>query len=183
MIEFEQIKLVGKNCILRPVLKSDYLAVYDNMQDKKIAFFVGTPYPYGQIEAKQFIENAIKNNKEKNELQLAIVSKENGQLMGMIGLKFESKDQPVAEIGFWIGSTFRGKGIMTEAVQRVLGVAFNELKLERVYGRAYSQNRSSCRVFEKNNFLLEGRLRKDSYGFGLIFDTNVYGILKKEYGK
>lgn len=175
-----EFQLIGEKVILREVITDDYLGIYKNIQDKKIALFVGTPYPYGQIEAKQFVKRAIESNKQKVELHLAILEKKSGSLSGLISLMFDNKN-PVAEIGFWIGDSYRGKGFMPEACKLLIKYGFEKLNLKRIYGRAYSQNRSSCRVFEKLGFKMEGQMRENVYRFGLVFDTNFYGLLKREF--
>lgn len=174
-------QLVGEKVILRPVEISDYLDIYKNIQDKKIALYVGTPYPYTQLHAKQFIEGAIKNWKENMERQFAIIEKSTGKFAGMIGLMFKKHDGPVGEVGFWLGDEFRGKGLMPEATKLLIGYGFEKEGLKKIYGRAYAPNKASCRVFEKLGFKLEGRLRKQTYRMGVVFDTNFYGLLKEEF--
>ncbi|MCC7432045.1 GNAT family N-acetyltransferase [Candidatus Peregrinibacteria bacterium] len=173
-------ELIGEKILLREFQTDDYVDVYKNIQDKKIPLFVGTPFPYGEIEAKAFVKRAIQANKDKSELQMAITDKKTGEFCGAIGLMFDRKN-PVAEIGFWIGDKYRGKGFMPEASLLMIKYGFEKLELKRIYARAYTQNRSSCRVFEKLGFKLEGRMRECVYRFGVVFDSNIYGLLKKEF--
>ncbi len=177
----ERFQLVGDKVILRPVELTDYADIYSNIQDKKIALYVGTPYPYSETNAKEFTERAIQKWDENEEKQFVIIDKTSGKLAGTIGLMYKSSTGPVAEIGYWIGDKFRGGGLVTEASKLLIKYAFEKEGMSRVYGRAYSQNRSSCRVFEKLGFTLEGRLRKHQHRFGVIFDVNSYGLLKEEF--
>ena len=57
-----------------------------------------------------------------------------------------------AEIGYWLGKDFWGKGYATEAVQSVVAYAFEELSLVRLWAGAYQENTPSQRVLEKCGF-------------------------------
>jgi hypothetical protein len=47
------------------------------------------------------------------------------------------------------------KGLGTEAVRQMCGIAFRELALERIIGEVFPENLASARVLEKNGFRLE----------------------------
>lgn len=181
LLVMEKLQLEGSKVILRPFEKSDYLDVYNNIQDKKIALYVGTPYPYSEIEAKKFVDVAMKHWITNEAKQFAIIDKASGKFAGAIGLMFKRKDGPLAEIGYWMGTQFRGNGLMTESVKLLIKHGFEKEGLEKIYGRAYLPNRSSARIFEKLGFLLEGRMRKQIYREGFVFDVNFYGLLKSEF--
>ena len=57
-----------------------------------------------------------------------------------------------AEIGYWLGEDFWGKGYVTEATLRVLQYAFEELNLTQLWAGAYEENIASQRVLEKCGF-------------------------------
>ncbi|HSF49265.1 MAG TPA: GNAT family protein, partial [Nitrososphaeraceae archaeon] len=57
-----------------------------------------------------------------------------------------------ADIGYWIGKQYQGKGIATECVKLVVNYAFDELKLEEILAYVFPDNNSSIRVLEKNGF-------------------------------
>ena len=70
---------------------------------------------------------------------------EDNQAIGSIGLLFQDDSNlPLndheAEIGYWLGEDFWGKGYATEAVQSVAAYAFEELSLVRLWGVAYQEN-------------------------------------------
>ena len=54
----EKAELIGEKVILKPVELTDYQAIYENIQDKKISLYLGSPYPYGQKEAQEFVQDA-----------------------------------------------------------------------------------------------------------------------------
>jgi len=74
------------------------------------------------------------------------------------------------EISFFIGEKlFWGKGIMTEAISKIIEIAKNELNLKKLCAGVVSDNIASIKTFEKNGFIKEG-VRKNH----LIYDEKVY---------
>ena len=70
---------------------------------------------------------------------------------------------------------------MVETASLVIKYGFEKEALKKIFGRAYSQNRASCKIFEKLGFALEGRLKKHTYRWVVTFDTNMYGLLKEDF--
>ena len=79
-----------------------------------------------------------------------------------------------AEIGYWLGRRFWGKGIMSVAVREVATFAFKKLKLKRVYAYTFPANKGSARVLQKNGFHREGVLRKSVVKKGKFFNDILW---------
>lgn len=119
--------------------------VWDNLRDY-------IPFPYEESDAQFFINLT----KDKNPQQtFGITYKQT--LCGVIGLVIQ-KDvyQKSAEIGYWIGEPFWGKGIATKAVALITHYGFNELYLNRIYTGVFQYNIASMKVLEKNGYQKEG---------------------------
>ena len=85
----------------------------------------------------------------------AIVLKETGLPIGSISLHFHSDlahEDDEAELGYWLGVPYWGRGIMPEAGREVLRHAFEDLKLNRVWCGYYEGNDRSKRVQDKLGF-------------------------------
>jgi ribosomal-protein-serine acetyltransferase len=106
-----------------------------------------------------------------------------GALCGAIRLKNISRNDRKAEIGFFLGRQFTGKGIATSAVSAVLAWCFNHLHLNRIELRCASGNAASMRVAERLGFSPEGLLRQDECLNGVFVDQYVYGLLAGEFGR
>lgn len=63
-----------------------------------------------------------------------------------------------AQIGYWMGVRFAGRGLMTEAVNLVTAHAFDTLLLHRIEAACIPGNTRSSRVLEKAGFEREGLL-------------------------
>jgi ribosomal-protein-alanine N-acetyltransferase len=85
-----------------------------------------------------------------------------------------------AELGYWLGESYWGRGIATRAVRAIIQWAFESLALERIQARVFDSNVASCRVLEKAGFTREGRLRSSVLKLNLVMDLLVYAILRDE---
>lgn len=142
--------------------------VWDNLRD----YF---PHPYTVEDAKAWI---IRQIKIQPPLNLAIDVE--GQAVGGIGLiPGRDVERISAEIGYWLGEAFWGRGIMTEAVKAMVRYAMDDLKFIRLYAGVFSGNPGSMRVLEKAGFQKEGVFTKAILKNGKILDEHRYGIWKE----
>jgi len=87
------------------------------------------------------------------------------------------------EIGYWLASKFQGRGIVTGACRLLTDHAFEEWKLNRVEIHCAPGNKKSCAIPKRLGFQLEGVLRKAQLVSGKYLDTNVYGMLARDWTK
>lgn len=85
-----------------------------------------------------------------------------------------------AEIGYLLMKDSWSKGIMTQAVEEICRIAFNELDVARISGDVYSLNTASRRVLEKNGFVLEGIRKNALFRYGVLHDECMYGKYRIE---
>jgi len=137
------------------------------------------PYPYTLRDAEDFIISCLSTGEDSLCLAIDI----GGQAVGSIGL-FRGKDvyQKNAELGYWLGRDFQGKGVMTKAVRQICAAGFSRWDLLRIYAEPYAGNAGSRRVLEKAGFRLEGILRRSVYKRGEVHDSCMYGLLREETG-
>ena len=84
-----------------------------------------------------------------------------------------------AEIGYWIGEPYWGRGYATDAVRQCLKFAFEELNLLRVYANIYEYNIGSMKVLGKVGFEKEAIIKSSIMKEGKIFDEHLYSIRKQ----
>lgn len=174
-------KLIGKKINLRKIIKSDAVSIHQNGKDKEVSTAVPLPTPYTLKHASDYIVLTDNFWKDKKEAQFGIEDKNNGKIIGMIGLMHLDFKFKKAEVGYWLGKKYWGQGLAKEALLLILEYAFKDLKLNRVYAKVYSRNIPSQKLLEKYNFKLEGRLREDGLFKNKKDDFLIYGILKKEF--
>ena len=102
-------------------------------------------------------------------------------LCGSVRLRDIDHDDRKASIGYFLGSPFTGKGIVTAAVHAVLAWSFETLGLNRIELRCATSNAPSTRVAERLGFVREGMLRQGECLNGVFVDHYVYGLLKAQF--
>lgn len=83
-----------------------------------------------------------------------------------------------AEIGYWIGEDYWGKGYATSAVKLMVEYAFEELGLLRVYACVFGFNVASMRVLEKSGFEKEAIIKSSIIKEGNVYDEYLYSVRK-----
>ncbi len=112
---------------------------------------IAHPYPPGQAE--KFIR--VRMREREDGLSWVFAVKLAGEVVGVCGL-LEITPRRVAEIGYWIGRPYWGRGLATEAVAGTLRFSFGTLLLREVFAKCLADNHGSRRVLEKNGFRYAG---------------------------
>lgn len=85
------------------------------------------------------------------------------------------------EIGYWLGASFQGKGLVTKSCRVLISHAFHELKLNRVEMHCAVQNKKSRKIPEKLGFREEGILREAGWLHDHFVDEVIYAMLASEW--
>jgi ribosomal-protein-alanine N-acetyltransferase len=134
------------------------------------------PYPYTRRDGRDFLHLA---RSQRPETMFAIEVE--GEAAGGIGFVPHTDVERVnAEIGYWLGEPFWGRGIVTEALVAVTKYAIDTHHLTRVFALPYARNSASCRVLEKAGYVLEARLRRSAIKDGEIIDQMQYAFVAPE---
>ena len=135
------------------------------------------PYPYSLQDAEQWIGIATKQDPQTN-FGIAI----DDQIVGGIGLDANPSGvaacEHSAEIGYWLGEAYWGRGIVTEALIAMSEWAFRELNLVRLYAKVFARNQASARVLEKAGYIFEGRLLAHYSRDGEFIDGLLYAKVR-----
>lgn len=134
------------------------------------------PFPYTEMDARAWLGAAIL---QVPETAFAIATED--EAIGGIGLQPQyDVYRTSAEIGYWLGEPFWGKGIATLAVRGLTAHAFKTFDLVRIYASVFAWNPASARVLEKAGYRLEGRMRGAVIKDGKITDQLLYGITRDD---
>ncbi|HEY6160340.1 MAG TPA: GNAT family protein [Bacteroidia bacterium] len=164
------------NLKLRPWLETDLDALVEHINDPGIAKFMTDqfPYPCDAEKARSFIANA---NKHTPQRIFAIAL--NGEAAGAIGIHpKEDIDRKNAELGYWLGKEFWGKGIITAAIKQMVEYGFKNFDIARIYARPFHTNIASQKALEKAGFKLEARFEKTIFKDGEFLDELIYAVRK-----
>ena len=87
-----------------------------------------------------------------------------------------------AELGYCLDPAYTGQGYATEAVEALLGIAFDGLGVRRVIAQCFADNEPSWRVMERLGMRREQHTRKDSlHRNGEWLDGMMYALLREEW--
>jgi ribosomal-protein-alanine N-acetyltransferase len=137
------------------------------------------PHPYREHDALDFITSCRSDFQLGLSVRLAIVATAGGQLAGGVGLRIHQAHRR-AELGYWLGVPFWGKGYATEAATAMVRYGFEVLALERIYASYFAGNLASQRVLEKIGMRHEGCLRRHIRKWDQFIDLEFYGMLRSE---
>jgi RimJ/RimL family protein N-acetyltransferase len=163
---------------LSAIVPSDRDALVAYLNDREIYdSTLRIPYPYTEDAAEKFL--AITDEacaKYGQAIHFAIRTTDR-QLIGGIG--FDSLvPEHCAELGYWLARPFWRQGIMTSAVRAVCSFAIERWELVRISAHVFDDNLASVRVLEKNQFQLEGVLRKCYRKNGQFRDARLYALVR-----
>jgi ribosomal-protein-alanine N-acetyltransferase len=132
-------------------------------------------YPYTTSDARRWLESVVGFQPETN-FAIAVAD----EAIGGIGFSIQyDVGHRSAEIGYWLGEEFWGRGIATEALVAVSDYAFVNYDLCRLYATVFAWNPASARVLEKAGYSFEGRLKKSVTKDGQTIDQLMYAIIRE----
>jgi ribosomal-protein-alanine N-acetyltransferase len=145
-------------CRLRALRETDAEALARHANNPRVAAHLRDrfPHPYGVDDARRFLKYVETTAEEC----VAAIEVE-GEAAGAIGVQFRADiERCSAELGYWLGEKYWGRGIMTEAIRGFTGWAMPRFALTRVYAEVFAENPASGKVLEKAGFERVGVLRK-----------------------
>lgn len=166
---------------LRPFRLADAGAVQRLAGAREIADTTLTvPHPYEDGVAEQWIASHEEAFHAGRLAAYAITIGSSGELVGAVSLGI-TPAHALAELGYWIGVPFWGRGYATEAARALVQYGFTDLALNRVQSRHYVRNPASGRVMQKIGMTREGILRQAVRKWGEFEDIVLYSVLSSEW--
>jgi ribosomal-protein-alanine N-acetyltransferase len=134
------------------------------------------PHPYTPADAEQWLR-FVHETQPETHFAIAV----DDRVVGAIGFDQGSDVERLsAEIGYWLGEAFWGRGIATAALRAVTRHAFEAHPFQRLFAKAFAHNAASLRVLEKAGYVREGVLRRGAVKDGVVLDQVLYAILRDE---
>jgi len=164
-------------CRLRQWRLSDQAALVRHANNIKVWRNVRDvfPHPYTSTAADSFLSAVIRRNGRDSVYAIEV----GGEAVGGIGVHPRSAEERyTAEIGYWLGEAFWGRGITTAAVRGLSVRALSKPDLCRLFANVYASNPASMRVLEKAGFQREGVQRRAVVKEGVLMDAVVYGLTR-----
>jgi [ribosomal protein S5]-alanine N-acetyltransferase len=138
------------------------------------------PHPYAEDDALSFLAKANEDFRAGSSVTFAISIAPGRELCGAVGLSIAESHRR-AEVGYWIGVPFWGKGYATEAAKAAVAFGFETLGLRRIFAHHFAGNTASRRVLEKIGMRHEGQFRQHIRKWDRFIDIENYGLLAEEF--
>lgn len=137
---------------LRPLCETDAESLYEYAKDPLVGPIAGWPVHSSVEYSRQVIKDVL-----SSDTTFAVVLNESDKAIGSIGLMLGKQSNLVigdkeAELGYWIGVPYWGRGLIPEAVRALMHYAFEELELSTLWCGYFDGNEKSKRVQEKCGF-------------------------------
>ncbi len=147
--------------IMRMLSKEDAIDFFNLNLDKEVLKYTGDQ-PFENIQASIDFLTKYDQYEKYGVGRLAVIDKATLKFIGWCGLKY-SQEKNEYDIGFRFFKNYWNKGFATETAKKCLEYGLDELKIDRIIGRAMKENIGSIKVLEKigmkfkENFDFEGQ--------------------------
>ena len=172
--------LKGERCVLRRWRSRDLGSLVRHANNINVSRYLRDrfPYPYTRRDGRGFLAIAASAGSDSTKLAIDV----DGEAVGGIGVILGTDiERFSAELGYWLGESFWGRGIATEAVRMFTEHVFDQLNLLRIFAVAAAANVASARVLEKAGYQKEGILRSAAVKFGQQHDQLMYARINSKW--
>ena len=183
MTHLGTVPLETERLILRPFRLDDAEAMYQNWaSDPEVTKTLMWPTHESVETSRAVLADWVGRYGEKDYYQWAIVPKNGGDRpAGSIAVVRQDDTLRMVHIGYCLGRSWWGQGVMTEALAALRRFFFCEVGVNRVESRHGTHNPASGRVMQKCGMTREGTHRQADWDNQGVCDCTYYAILAEDY--
>ncbi|WP_138497572.1 GNAT family N-acetyltransferase [Nostoc sp. PA-18-2419] len=177
-------KLETSHLLIREFVEADLQAIFAYQSDPLYLLYSNWMHRT-QKDTCEFVQMFINQQKElpRTKFQLAVILKQENQLIGNCGIRVNDLELREANIGYELNPEYWGQGYATEAAEAILKFGFEELQMHRIWSWCVAENIASFKVLEKIGMRREGHLQEKELIKGKWYDNFLYAILDREWKK
>ena len=172
--------LQSSRIALRMLAPDDADDLFALFSDPRVMRYWSSPPMGDRDQAAGYIEQINAWFTRRGGLQWGIADLDHGRVIGITTLCAFSFEHRRCEIGYALASACWGRGYAAEALDLAIGLAFDELDLERIEADIDPRNEPSIRLVERLGFQREGLLRSRWCIGGEMQDAVLYGLLRSD---
>jgi RimJ/RimL family protein N-acetyltransferase len=173
--------LETERLIFRPIEPEDKAAIFEYRSDFETNKYQGW-IPKTIEEVEIFIAKISKQmNHPDTWFQFVLIVKENGKIIGDLGIHFIDSANKQVEIGCTLSKMFQNKGYATEALRKIIDYLFHELKKHRIVTSIDPDNYRSIHLVERLGFRKEAHFVESLFINGKWVDDLVYALIEKDW--
>lgn len=177
-----QIEIITPRLLLKSITPAIIHSLFEEKtKEEIIAFFETDEIGYNDLKNKH--EKGMETHRISM-FYFLLFDKETHKIIGECGFHSWNKTHNRAELFYSLRNEIhKRKGLMTEAVIKVLDFGFNELELHRIEALVANWNIASVKLLEHFEFIKEGTMREDYIVDGKYENSECYSLLKWEWEK
>jgi len=168
--------LVTDRLNLRQLKLEDDNEIYFLRSDESVNEFIDRPKPKTNEDVIKFIDKINRGIDNNEWIYWAISPKESNKLIGTICIWNFSDEKNITELGFELFPQFQGKGLMQEALIKIIEYGFEKLNLKKLKAYTNQENISSIKLLERNKFIQEKVFEEKHSITGESFNTVIYSL-------
>ena len=175
--------LETERLVLRPFTVEDHDDAYAYHSRQDVVRYLYWEAP-GVVEFREVLHRKMARTallREGDGLNLAVVPRDVGRVIGDVALSWRSAEHRQGEVGFVFHPDFQGRGYATEAARAMLRLGFGGAGLHRIVGRLDGRNTASAAVLERLGMRREAHLVENEFVKGEWTDEVVYALLDREW--
>lgn len=178
-LNFTQLPVLEtERLILRAHLLSDAKALFAMRSNEEVMRYIDRENPKDIQETEAKIRFMIEGFANKTSITWVITLKENpNEMIGEIGYYRTDLGNHRAEIGYMLQSNFWRKGLISEALDKVVNFGFQKMKLHSISANINPGNNASRQILLKHGFEKEAYFKEYYYFRGKFLDSEIYGKL------
>lgn len=168
---------------LRPVTDDDFAAIHAYQRLPEVCRYLYWG-PHDEAASRASVADKATRTTLRASgdfLQLAVVVRETGTLVGDVTFVWNSREHRQGGIGYVFHPAHTGHGYATEASRALLKLGFEELQLHRIQAELDGRNTASARLLERLGMRREGHLRENEFLDGEWSDEVIYAMLAREW--
>ncbi|MQG34517.1 MAG: GNAT family N-acetyltransferase [SAR202 cluster bacterium] len=181
MLTWGALSIHTDRLLLRPLTPEDCPDIQRLASEKDVASTTrDIEHPYTVEMAQKWVASCRRQSDAGELAHFAITLARDQTFLGAVTLHLDD-GRKAAELSYWVGKPYWGRGYATEAVRAVIHHGFTAVGLDRVYAAHFTRNPSSGRVMQKAGMLHEGFLKGHTAKWGRFEDLELYRVTKEQF--
>ena len=173
-------ELKTERLVLRRMTQDDAEALLFLRSDEQVMKYINREPTTSIEEVRIFIDRINNDIDNKWAIMWALALQDDpSKMIGLVCFWKIRMEDHRAETGFTLHPQHWRKGLMKEALLKVIEYGFNVMGLHSIEGQINPENKASAGILQATGFVKEAYFREDFFFRGGYLDTEVYSLLNK----
>lgn len=173
--------LETERLILRHITKADSDVMLKLRSDVAAMRYLDRPIAVSIDDVHALLRRMDDDIDNNDGVSWGLELKQSGQLIGTLGYYRLKKEHFRGEIGYMLFPSHWRKGLMSEAMHRVMDYGFNTLGFHSIEADINPDNEASKGILLKMGFVQEAYFKENCFYEGKFLDTMIFSMLKKDF--